>query len=224
LPGGEEETVQQVATATPVVADATPDPTPDAVYDYMTKVLEDQKKPPFIGDRLGIFIVGTHDQEVDVPAQYVTAEDVCPNGTSLMRWDQAGELALPAELPPEYRFLPDNPDTGVFGCNGVISSVKRVYRRVYERGLGSDIHIGRWRTTVRCCTFVAADRVKVVTIGGREAVLVEPVYPEGTEPGGTHTEIIFPEPFGMTEIWTLGLPLAETLQIGEIVAEATKQP
>jgi hypothetical protein len=213
LPQGEEEAVQQLATATPAETGATPDP----LYEGLEKIIEDQKKPPFIGDKLGIYIVGTPDQEVDVPAQYVTAEEICPNGSSVMSWDQAGALALSLELPPEYVFLPDDPDTGAFACNDVVQIAKRAYGRDGIR----KVLIARTRITVRDTLHWPADRVKVVTIGGREAVLLEPVHPEGSEHGGTSTEILFPEPFGMTYIHTNDLTLAETLRLGEILVEAT---
>jgi hypothetical protein len=53
--GGEEEVVRQAPTATPGGTGATPDP----LYEGLEKIIEDQQKPPFIGDRLGLFIVGT---------------------------------------------------------------------------------------------------------------------------------------------------------------------
>jgi hypothetical protein len=140
-----------------------------------------------------------------------------------MPWEQAGELALSLELPPHYSFLPHDPDTGVFGCGDTVSSAKRVYQRIYEAGTGGHIIVGRNRMTVICCNHIPADRIKVVTIGGRQAVLVEPVHPEGSEHGGTSTEIHFPESFGRTYIRTNTLTLAEALELAGIVAEATQR-
>jgi hypothetical protein len=174
--------------------------------------------------KLGIFIIGTPDQEVSVPPEYVTSDEICPNGGQTLpeSSDQGGELALSLDLPPEYRFVPDDPDTLSAACDGVVWIVKRVYERVYERGGGGYILIARTRVTVMDGMHWPADRVKVVTIGGREAVLLEPVHPEGSEHGGTGTGIVFPEPFGMTFMLTHELPLVDVLELAEKVAEATK--
>ncbi len=62
-------------------------------------------------------------------------------------------------------------------------------------------------------------RVETTTIGGRPAILIDPHTSESEE---SATAVIFPEPFGMTEIQVASMPLADLLAVAEIVAEATR--
>jgi len=71
----------------------------------------------------------------------------------------------------------------------------------------------------------SVDRVKIIEAGGRSAVLIEPIRLEGLGQlggAGTNAEVIFPEPFGMTTVSAHGIPLAELLEVAEIVGQATK--
>lgn len=198
-------------------------PGPTAEQPELTKglepILEEEAKPPFIGDKLGIFIMPADPQiAVTVPPEYVTYDRLCgPNPDyQVLPWDQAGELDFTLQLPPEVVFLPNDPDSGVFACNGAVIGVKRAY----DYG-GGRLIVARNRTTVYDGIRASAERVKVISIGGRQAVLIEPVTPVGTELGG-QTAIIFPEPFGKTFVFTFDVPLTDALKVAEIVAQATR--
>jgi hypothetical protein len=121
-------------------------------------------------------------------------------------------------LPSEYKFLPDDADTGAVACNGVVY----VAKRTYSGTPGGRAIIGRSRLTALSTMHWPADRVKVVTVGNREAVLLEPVFPEFNEFGGTQTQVIFPEPFGHSFIFTENIDLTDVMALAEIVAEATQ--
>jgi hypothetical protein len=63
--------------------------------------------------------------------------------------------------------------------------------------------------------------VKVVQVAGKDAVLLEPIYPEWNEAGGTQTQILIPEPFGMTFIFTSGVDLTDVMSLAEVVVRDT---
>jgi hypothetical protein len=188
-------------------------------YEWVEK---EESKPGFVGDKLGIFIDGTYQGEsvVSIPEGYTTIQDLCPPEapSTVASWDQAGELKFELDLSSEYQFAPDDPDTGPVACNGIVYVAKRAYNRV-PRG---HVIIGRSRTNVESGMHWPADRVKIVTIAGRQAVLLEPVFPEWNEFGGTHTEIIFPEPFGKTFVFTADVDLADVMKLAEIVISQTQ--
>jgi DNA-binding CsgD family transcriptional regulator len=194
----------------------------------LEKIIEEQQKPGFVGDKLGIFIDAA-EEEVDIPPQYVTAEDICPPGAphTPVALEQAGELAFSLNPPPEYTTVADDMDDGAVACGDVVYVAKRVYQHAEH---GGRVVIGRARFTVVDGMHWPAESVKVVTLAGREAILFEPIYPERSEPtyperyefGGQSTQIVFPEPFGMTFIITNGVDLADVMTLGELVAEATR--
>ena len=65
---------------------------------------------------------------------------------------------------------------------------------------------------------VAASRVETTVFAGREAVLIAPSV-AGSD--GEASAVLFPEPFGVTEVLASSLPLADLLELAELVAEAT---
>ena len=195
---------------------------PGALKQGLEKVIEDEAKPPFIGDKLGIFISGTT-SAVPVPPQYTTPEDICAPGVpqTLAPWEQAGELAHSIAMPPEYGFLPADPDSGPVACGGNVY----VAKRAYDRAGGGHVVVGRTRLNVVSGMHWPSDRVKVVTLGGRQAVLLEPIFSapqEESGPAGTSTQLLFPEPFGMTFVFATGSNLADVLTLGATVGEATR--
>ncbi len=194
----------------------------------LEEIIGEGQKPGFVGDKLGIFIDAA-EEDVDVPAQYVTAEDICPPDAphAPASWEQAGELAFSLNLPPEYTTVADDMDDGAVACGDVVYVAKRVYQHAEH---GGRVTIGRTRLTVVDGMHWPSERVKVVGLAGREAVLFEPIYPERYEPtyperygfGGQSTQIVFPEPFGMTFIYANGVDLSDVMALGELVAEATR--
>ena len=194
-------------------------------------------KPRFVGEVLGIFIAPP---EVPVPDKYLTFKDICRPDTLTPRVsdERAGQLDLKFQLPPEYIFQPDSMDTGVIVCAprdqieilgpeslrlrdpeaGVVYAARWEYAATQPSG-----HLGRLLIVRSLFPYrqydVAADRVKATVIGGRPAVLVEPITPDGVS---SVAAVIFPEPFGVTEVHSTSVPLADLLAVAEIVAKATQ--
>jgi hypothetical protein len=185
----------------------------------LERIEEEEAKPGFAGDKSGIFIDGTH-EGASVPGQYTTADEICPPGApnTLASWEEAGKLAFDVALPAEYEYLPDDPDTGPVACDGTVYVAKRAYGHV-PRG---HVIIGRSVTNVISGMHWPVDRVKVVTIAGKEVVLLEPIFPEWNEAGGTQTQIVIPEPFGMTFVFTSGVDLVDVISLAELVIKETK--
>jgi hypothetical protein len=196
--------------------------TPAALTQGLEEILADSQKPAFAGDVLGIYIVPP-DGSVSAPEQYVTGQDVCgPEYSSVVvPWEQAGELGLVFELSPDFTLMESDPNTGVWACNGVVVAANWTYR--HEDG--GQVTIGQTRLTVGGTHRVPAERVKVAVIGGREAAVFEPLYKSRenrTVPGGSESEIIFPEPFGHTFISGYDMSFNLVLGVAEAVARASK--
>ena len=60
-------------------------------------------------------------------------------------------------------------------------------------------------------TDASAGRVSAATVGGKPAVLVAPIAPDGLGPSA----VIMAEDFGITIVSADGLPLEETMKIAE---------
>jgi len=177
-------------------------------------------KPRFVGEVLGIFIAPA---EVPVPDKFVTSEELCGRWSLSVQvpWEKAGQLGLSVELPPPFVLDVDSLDTGVIAC---ADHPEKVYAARWEYAATQPSgHLGRLLIVRSLFPYwqydVAADRVKATVIGGRPAVLVEPITPDGVS---SVAAVIFPEPFGKTEVHSTSVPLADLLAVAEIVAKATQ--
>jgi hypothetical protein len=66
---------------------------------------------------------------------------------------------------------------------------------------------------------VAVSRVSTEVIGGRQAIVVRPATDDGL---AQMSEVIFPEPFGKTDIDAFNLSAADLLAVAEAVAAASQ--
>jgi hypothetical protein len=176
----------------------------------------ERREPRFVGDRLGVYLAPPR---TEIPGGYRTYEEICGSAPTVAAdASLAGELDLSLSLPPKYTLLENSPNTGVVACEDQVFAARWNFAVQTPSGYIADIVIGR---TVLDHDEIdtAATRVKVRTIGEREAILVEPVTSDGRN---QHSAVIFPEPFGTTFIHASDLPRPDLLQLARIVAEATK--
>ncbi len=188
-------------------------PPPESVFE------QERRAPRFAGDVSGIFI---GPPGVPVPPQYVTYDEVCPEGTATVEVPpaQAGVLALELDLPSTFVLREDSLDTGVVACDGTVYAARWDYAYRGTNGMTSDIVIGRTILTSTDGWDVAAYRARSTVIGGRKAALIEPMTPDGL---ASRSAVFFPEPFGMTFIAAANLSRDDLLALAELVARATKK-
>ena len=112
---------------------------------------------------------------------------------------------IPTYLPPGAEEV--DPMEPPVACKGIVVSVQRHW---IIRGKG-DFFIWHREGEQAIATDASADRVSAATVGGKPAVLVAPLAPDGF---GLST-VIVAEEFGLTLVVGLDLPLEETVKIAE---------
>lgn len=185
---------------------------PPWLAEYEKALEEDALRPRFAGAVQGIFIAP---EGIPVPDQYLGVK--CAGPTVAAPWEQAGQLALSVELPRKFVFQPDDLNTGVVACDGRVYATRWTYHFTGIDGTLGNLGIARGESFFQPYD-VSVDHVKVITVGGRPAVLLEPVV---SDVGNTSALIIFPESFGTTIITGYNLSMADLMSIAEIVSEAT---
>jgi hypothetical protein len=93
-------------------------------------------------------------------------------------------------------------------CKGIVVSVEREW---VIRDRGADFFISRRQGEQAIDIDASAERVSAATVGGKRAVLVAPLTPEGYG----YSMVIVAEDFGVTVVVTFGLPLEESVKIAE---------
>ncbi|HET9476406.1 MAG TPA: hypothetical protein VFP63_02850 [Dehalococcoidia bacterium] len=180
----------------------------------------DRLAPRFTGEILGVFIAPP---DVKPPLGFTTYEEFCGSPeapTVATQWEEAGALALSVELPGSFVFQPDSVNSGVIACEGKVYAARWDYNYSNASGYPGGLTIAR-SVFSHITRDVSSSRVKPVVIGGRQAILIEPLTPDGIS---SSAGVIFPEPFGTTEIQSAGVPLPDLLAVAETVALATGNP
>ncbi len=173
------------------------------------------QQPRFTGELLGIFIAPSEDAWPEQPraaqAQLVAGGCVgVPRSTAA-----ALEFPRPLALPPEYVAKEEPPATA---CSGKVTGLGWQYTVTGANGIPANVSISR--AVAKALVYdVAADRVSVRNIGGRDAIFIRPITPDGL---AQISYVVFPESFGVTEIQTFNLSEAGVLAVAEAVAEASK--
>lgn len=187
------------------------------IPDHSALLAAERQKPRFVGDIAGIFLAPRGEP---VPEHYVTYEDVCDSQPAIeVSPQRAGMLALPLKLPSEYILVEDSLNTGVIACGNTVSGARWQYDGPRQStGIVPYIVIGRSLFTHDEID-VAVDRPTSTVIGGREAVVLEALTPDGYD---QHARAWFPEPFGYTFIQATDLPHADFMTLAELVASATR--
>ncbi len=179
------------------------------------------RKPDFRGEVNGIFVATIDDSRnwSALPPDLLLPEELCQGKPEeVVPWEKAGELALDVKLPPHYEYDAENINSGLLACGDTITVARWTYKVTSYNGFPAEVTIARSFYRLMF-TDASVDRVKSTVIGGREAVLIEPVTPNGL---GSSVQVAFPEDFGMTWIGSAGFPLSDMLMIAKLVAEATK--
>jgi hypothetical protein len=174
--------------------------------------------PRFEGEILGVFIAPP---DVPVPDRYTTFADYCGSEQATSEqvpWEAAGQFALDVKLPDQFKLQQDNLNTGVVACAGKVYAARWSYAATQPSGYQGSLVIARGVFS-HFPFDVSAGRVKRIVAGGRSAVLVEPITPDGI---GSSAAVVFPETFGVTEIQATGIPLKELLEVAERVGEGTR--
>ncbi len=181
---------------------------------------EEAAKPRFIGEIGGIFIAP---EGTKIPDEYVTFEDLCGDlFTKSVEWGRAGILNFDVKMPPEY-VLEEEDDllTGVVACGETVTGVNRFYRGpTWQNGVQSQVTISR---TLGAPFFqdisVAEERPKLMTIEGREVIVIQPLTKDGYE---QHGYAWFPESFGVTSLHTVDLPRKDFMSLVKTIARDTQ--
>jgi len=174
-----------IAAGTVVIASQGNEP-PEGVSDIILEREqareEEEAKPRFEGVVNGIRLYPTNAE----PAVY--RESACNYVSPEEReYVTMSEVAgTPMEITPTY--LPagaeeTDPMWPPMICKGILASVER---RWVIRDEGADFFIARRQGEHAADTTASADRISAGTIGGKPAVLVEPITPEGYWPLDRH--------------------------------------
>lgn len=201
LAGSQEPVQAEPLTA----ATATPPPTEVPLEEWQAAARqwdEEAKKPPFVGTINGVTLgqgwgiedcsgkrEWHHDWQVTEGTPFYIQPGYLPAG--------ATEIWYTDPIPPIYT------------CDGRIDSATRAWSVPRGRTL---VIIRQRNPERRFEGLYPADRVKAATVGGRAAVIVEPMRPDGFM---STTVVIFPEPWGLTIVVGEFLPYDETLKVAE---------
>jgi len=170
----------------------------------------------FEGELLGIAIAPSEDR---LPAAILAQRQ--PAGPCVsVPVSEAGALDFPRPLTPPEGFAPGQPmeGDGVWKCGDKISALRWSYQT--SGAFDTPGNVGLSRLSWRFVTAdVARSRVRVQNIGGRDAVVIGAATVDSL---AQTSQIIFPEPFGMTLISAFNVPEASLLKFADAVAEASR--
>lgn len=183
-----------------------PEPTPDIRLEQERLRLEEEAKPRFEGVVNGIRLYPTGAEPVQrkwacTGARPEEVQEVLMSrvaGTPMeivATYVPPGAEEVPAVWPPVV-------------CKGTLAYVQREW---VIRAEGADFSIQRRQGERVVDIDASADRVSAATVGGKPAVLVEPITPDGYG----YSMVIVAEDFGITAVVAFGLPLEETIKIAE---------
>ncbi|MCS7277065.1 MAG: hypothetical protein NZ695_08645 [Dehalococcoidia bacterium] len=197
---------QEPAQAQPAISSAALPPTeiPSEEWQAAARQREEEaKKPPFVGTINGVTLGMGEGLE---------------RCTGKRDWHHDWQLVqgTPFEIQPTY--LPpgaveiwySDPIPPIFTCDGRVDHATRAWS--VGGGFRTVIIIKQRNSERRFEGLFPADRVKSATVGGRPAVVVEPMRPDGLM---STTVVFFPEPWGLTIVVGEFLPYPETLKIAE---------
>lgn len=171
----------------------------------------------FQGELLGITIASSMDRlPASAQAQQQSMRDA---GCTRITMEEARGLDFPRPLvmPAGYTAFEDE-DSGATACGGKASGIGRDFATRGPADTPGNVFVGRGTTRYEVLD-VAATRVSVRSIGGRDAVVVGPVTPDGL---AQQSEVLFPEPFGMTVVYGFSISEEQLLPVAEAVAEASR--
>ena len=179
---------------------------PDIVTQWEQARQEEVAKPRFEGVVNGIRL---YDTNAD-PA--VQRKDACSDAKpdEVEHLTMSAVAGTPMEIIPTY--VPPgaeevDPMWPPVACKGTVVSVER---RWIIRGK-AHFYISRRQGEQAIATDASRERVSAATVGGKRAVLVDPITPDGFG----QSAVIVAEEFGITIVSAFDLPLEETVKIAE---------
>ena len=179
---------------------------PDIVTQWEQARQEEVAKPRFEGVVNGIRL---YDTNAD-PA--VQRKDACSDAKpdEVEHLTMSAVAGTPMEIIPTY--VPPgaeevDPMWPPVACKGTVVSVER---RWIIRGK-AHFYISRRQGEQAIATDASRERVSAATVGGKRAVLVDPITPDGFG----QSAVIVAEEFGITIVSASGLPIEETVKIAE---------
>ncbi|MBI1885939.1 MAG: hypothetical protein HYS09_06465 [Chloroflexi bacterium] len=200
---------------------------PQLLQEEHPEIAIDAAKPRFDGELLGIYLGPP--EVLAAKGIQTNLRTVCPGGLDVV---PGGGYAPPAPkyLPPgarepaEYEAALDtapNPGATICRDNGQLYTAWRLYELPgAAAGAEGQILINRVREPRPSReTDAPPDRVQVVSVGGRSAIVVKPVVAEGGTVA-TVTNVIFPEPGGYTVIQAEVVSFDEVMKVAESLAPA----
>jgi len=187
--------------------DEPPEGVSDIILEREQARQEEEAKPRFEGVVNGIRLYPTGAGPA-VERQSICTDAAPEEVEHVTMSDVAG---TPMEIIPTY--LPagaeeTSPMWPPAKCKGILVYVQRDW---VMRDEGADFFIIRYQGEQAIDISASADRISAGTIGGKPAVLVEPITPDGYG----YSMVIVAEDFGITVIAADGLPLEETVKIAE---------
>jgi hypothetical protein len=191
---------------------------------YLPALKADAAKPQITQERLSGILVGPE-------SSLAPKADLCssdPAGASPVPQEEVDSrtAGAPVEVNPSY--LPE----GVYlelaeaaECSGQVINVVKRYAVPTKDGAsdskvpawsGGSFFISRTLTTSRQYPLTgAAERLRQTTVGGRSAVVLDPVKPLGIDIGIAETTIVVTDEKGITVVQGTGLPSHEFTAIVE---------
>lgn len=131
--------------------------------------------------------------------------------------EAAPELALPPAYVPDGAIVEEAPLTGAGACGSRIGVVTAMYHFApgSASSFGGTLHVSRQVGEHIVRLDVARDRAEVITVDGRDAVLVHPLSEDGFGDG----HVIVPESWGISRVSGVGLSAAELIQVASSLYE-----
>lgn len=175
----------------------------------------EQAQPRFTGELLGIFI-GPSEETWPEQARVDHARLVAGGCVDVPR-SVAGALQFPRPLTFPPGSVPKEVPSAT-ACSGKVTGLGWQFTVTGANDIPANVSISR--AVAKALLYdVAADRVSVRNIGGRDAIFIRPMTPDGL---AEISYVVFPESFGVTEIQTFNLSEVGVLAVAEAVAEASK--
>ena len=179
---------------------------PDIIAERDQLTREEAAKPRFEGVVNGIRLYSL-DAGPDVQRKDACSDAKPEEAEELTMSDVAGTPMeiIPTYLPPGAEEV--DPMEPPVACKGIVANVQRWW---IIRGK-ADFYVSRRQGEQAIATDASAERVSAATVGGKSAVLVAPLAPDGFG----QSAVIMAEDFDITIVSGLDLPMEETMKIAE---------
>ena len=198
--------------------DASP---PVSLQDRQEEILQDNAKPRFDGELLGIHLGPA--SSLSERGILFRADEECPGGYEVSE-NEPSIPGVPSYLPKGAvqplvapGGLRDYPNPSALVCAGdgfVYRSVRRFEMPHLENGLTPSIDVARANSDHHVID-APHERVSVIDLGGREAIAIPGVIPEGGTVASL-SQVIIPEESGYLLVYGIGVSFDEVLRVASV--------